>query len=419
MTSVAQSQSAIKTGAIRKGDQSVLLVSSYGKVERKLALDASRQSQSSVIGLFSRYHVGSLPSIRPGFNTEMRRYLSSVGLLKAFQSDTEEILSIVLSGRRKDDQDYGDWIVYTGTDDSSIGSKDEEEMHDQTLEGLNLMLAHCCAAPINTKRGSHAHENWLQGRPIRVIRGSEFPLGDGSSQTYMPYTGFRYDGVYKVVQYKPRKGSQGNRVWQFAMRRCDSSPAPWTKKGHRWMKRHSPPFQQDHYHKRHKYWTFMRQVIDNLQPMTGYGNAERACKYIDKMQEVDERETTRSSSSILVAQMIRSVYIPPTKLRKAIIADTINRRIWMRVCDKNYQQHVGIHDYLSFIEVALTQPEFQCLVCNNQSRHAATKSIVMDYQFLLCVAILIIACGAIITFARNALIPTLVMIVIAFIALIV
>lgn len=149
---------------------------------------------------------------------------------RAFQSDTEEILSIVLSGRRKNDQDYGDWIVYTGTDDSSINSKDDEEMHDQTLEGLNLMLAHCCAAPINTKRGSHAHENWLQGRPIRVIRGSEFPLGDGSSQTYMPYTGFRYDGVYKVVQYKPRKGSQGNRVWQFAMRRCDSSPAPWTKK---------------------------------------------------------------------------------------------------------------------------------------------------------------------------------------------
>lgn len=142
---------------------------------------------------------------------------------------------------------------------------------------------------------------------------------------------------------------------------------------HRWMKRHSPPFQQDHYHKRHKYWTFMRQVIDNLQPMTGYGNAERACKYIDKMQEVDERETTRSSSSILVAQMIRSVYIPPTKLRKAIIADTINRRIWMRVCDKNYQQHVGIHDYLSFIEVALTQPEFQCLVCNNQVATCSNK----------------------------------------------
>lgn len=86
MTSVAQSQSAIKTGAIRKGDQSVLLVSSYGKVERKLALDASRQSQSSVIGLFSRNHVGSLPSIRPGFSTEMQRYLSSVGLLKYGQS---------------------------------------------------------------------------------------------------------------------------------------------------------------------------------------------------------------------------------------------------------------------------------------------------------------------------------------------
>lgn len=152
-------------------------------------------------------------------------------LYRAFhiEATTNPILSIVLSGRCMDDEDYGDWIVYTGTDNND-DDDDGEQTHDQRLEGYNLMLAKCCAAPINAKRGSHAHEYWLQGTPIRVIRGSGSVRLLGSSQTYMPCRGFRYDGIYKVVQYKPRRGLQGNIVWQFALRRCDPSPAPWTKK---------------------------------------------------------------------------------------------------------------------------------------------------------------------------------------------
>lgn len=155
-------------------------------------------------------------------------------MYRAFQTEatatTNPILSILLTGRCEDDQDYGDWIVYTGTDHND-DVNNEQTTYDQKLEGYNLMLAKCCAAPINAKRGSHAHEYWLQGTPIRVIRGSgSVRLPGGPTQTYMPCRGFRYDGVYKVVQYKPRRGIQGNIVWQFALRRCDPSPTPWTMK---------------------------------------------------------------------------------------------------------------------------------------------------------------------------------------------
>ncbi|KAI7882036.1 hypothetical protein K492DRAFT_224601 [Lichtheimia hyalospora FSU 10163] len=224
---MTESRFAIKPGVIPQGDH-CLLVSSYGKMERLLALDQVRQSQSPVIGLFSRNHVGALPSIRVGFNTDMQRFLSTVGLHKTFHQGA--ILSIVLSGRCKNDQDYGNWIVYTGTD-NNVNIVNEEQTHDQTLKGYNLMLAQCCAAPVNAKEGSHANEHWLQGTPIRVIRGSgSVRHHESRQQKYMPYKGFRYDGIYKVVEYKPRKGTHGNIVWQFALRRCDSSPAPWTKK---------------------------------------------------------------------------------------------------------------------------------------------------------------------------------------------
>lgn len=136
---------------------------------------------------------------------------------------------------------------------------------------------------------------------------------------------------------------------------------------HRSMIRHCPPFQHDDWEKRYQYWMFMRRVIDNLQPVIGYyGGQEQAIEYNYDMQRMDQRQTIGSCSSIMKSQMIHAVYVPPRRLQDAIIADAINRRIWMRVCDQEYQQRVGIQDYLSFIEVALTQPEFQCLLCNEK-----------------------------------------------------
>ncbi|KAJ8663305.1 hypothetical protein O0I10_000544 [Lichtheimia ornata] len=133
------------------------------------------------------------------------------------------------------------------------------------------------------------------------------------------------------------------------------------------MARHCPVFQHEDWEKRYQYWILMRRVIDNLQPTIGYyGEQGQAIEYSDGMRRMDEQQTIGSSSSIMESQMIRAVYIPPRRLQNAIIADAINRRIWMRVCDQTYQQSVGIQDYLSFIEVALTQPEFQCLLCNEK-----------------------------------------------------
>ena len=43
---------------------------------------------------------------------------------------------------------------------------------------------------------------------------------------------FRYNGIYKVVQHYPVI-RRGLKVWTFALRRDDDSPAPWTTEGKR------------------------------------------------------------------------------------------------------------------------------------------------------------------------------------------
>lgn len=42
---------------------------------------------------------------------------------------------------------------------------------------------------------------------------------------------FRYDGLYKVVEYFPETGKSGFNVWRYRLKRDDPTPAPWTKEG--------------------------------------------------------------------------------------------------------------------------------------------------------------------------------------------
>ncbi len=88
------------------------------------------------------------------------------------QRDGARAESIVLSGGYRDDEDYGDVIIYTGQGGQSNGV----QVRDQEIERGNKALI----------KAEH------DGVPIRVIRGYK---GDPK---FSPTSGFRYDGLYEV-----------------------------------------------------------------------------------------------------------------------------------------------------------------------------------------------------------------------------
>ena len=99
----------------------------------------------------------------------------------------------MLNGGYEDDKDALSEIVYTGHggNDPNTG----QQVADQTLTGTNLSLVRSC--------------DW--GRPVRVVRGWREPGGLG------PRAGYRYDGLYRVVDYREERGKSGHKIWRFRL----------------------------------------------------------------------------------------------------------------------------------------------------------------------------------------------------------
>lgn len=102
--------------------------------------------------------------------------------------------SIVLNGGYKDDKDFGDRIIYTG-----MGGQDTK--HNQVVDQE-------WAIPANAALRRNAH----QGLPVRVIRGWR------ARNSISPSTGFRYDGLYRVVEARLAKSTDGPIVCQIRPR---------------------------------------------------------------------------------------------------------------------------------------------------------------------------------------------------------
>ena len=138
--------------------------------------------------------------------------------------------SIVMSGGYEDDEDRGDEIVYTG---SGACDKNGVITGNQSFTRHNLgITVNCVAYEHKCKKagpGEHACEEclkrWRYGRPIRVIR------GDRLKSPYAPKVGYRYDGIYRVVDYWAQKGKSGYTVCKFLLRRDDTEDSPWTLNG--------------------------------------------------------------------------------------------------------------------------------------------------------------------------------------------
>ena len=141
---------------------------------------------------------GHISGVPVGSTFENRTELSKSGVHRPVQagisgSQYEGADSIVLSGGYEDDFDKGDIIVYTGHggNDPRTG----EQIDHQTYDRGNYALA------ISQK----------EGYPVRLVRGAH------SGNPYAPTSGYRYDGLYRVVSHWCETGKSGFNIWRFRL----------------------------------------------------------------------------------------------------------------------------------------------------------------------------------------------------------
>ncbi|KAL8456899.1 hypothetical protein ACS0TY_034943 [Phlomoides rotata] len=118
--------------------------------------------------------------------------------------------SVVISGGYEDDEDHGEWFIYTGSGGRDLkGNKrtNKEQSFDQEFKDSNQALRVSCE----------------KGYPVRVVRSEK-----DKRSSYAPEKGYRYDGVYRIEKCWRKAGIQGFLVCRYMFVRCDNEPAPWT-----------------------------------------------------------------------------------------------------------------------------------------------------------------------------------------------
>ncbi|KAL0415529.1 UNVERIFIED_CONTAM: E3 ubiquitin-protein ligase ORTHRUS 2 [Sesamum latifolium] len=122
--------------------------------------------------------------------------------------------SIVISGGYEDDEDHGEWFIYTGSGGRDLsGNKrtNKEQSFDQEFKEKNQALRVSCD----------------KGYPVRVVRSEK-----DKRSPYAPEKGYRYDGIYRIEKCWRKAGKQGFKVCRYLFVRCDNEPAPWTSDEH-------------------------------------------------------------------------------------------------------------------------------------------------------------------------------------------
>lgn len=160
------------------------------------------------------YFFGELPGHPVGSTYSGRKEAMHAGLHDNWVpgisgTPTQGADCIALNRGYVDDEDHGDWILYTGAGGNDPASK--RQIADQSISH------HHNAALV------YSEEN---GLPVRVLRG---PKGE---KPYAPTSGYRYDGLYQVTRHWAETGRDGYRIWRFHLVRLTPEEArPWTPEG--------------------------------------------------------------------------------------------------------------------------------------------------------------------------------------------
>ncbi|OMO57876.1 Zinc finger, RING-type [Corchorus capsularis] len=132
--------------------------------------------------------------------------------------------SVALSGGYEDDEDHGEWFLYTGSGGRDLsGNKrtNKAQSFDQKFDKMNEALRVSCK----------------NGYPVRVVRSHK-----EKRSAYAPAEKVvRYDGVYRIEKCWRKAGKQGFKVCRYLFVRCDNEPAPWTSDEHGDRPRPLPP----------------------------------------------------------------------------------------------------------------------------------------------------------------------------------
>lgn len=114
--------------------------------------------------------------------------------------------SIVVSGGYVDDEDHGDWIIYTG--------------HGGNNPSSGRQIAH---QSIDSPGNAGLITSRAEGLPVRVIRGKH--VGSG----YAPTNGYVYAGLFEVTDYWIRDGRDGFDIVRFKLERLPEQAALVTR----------------------------------------------------------------------------------------------------------------------------------------------------------------------------------------------
>eukprot|EP01117_Protostelium_nocturnum_P014066 TRINITY_DN5313_c0_g2_i4.p1 TRINITY_DN5313_c0_g2~~TRINITY_DN5313_c0_g2_i4.p1 ORF type:complete len:892 (-),score=275.71 TRINITY_DN5313_c0_g2_i4:9-2684(-) len=187
-------------------------------------------------------HFGKIPGVPVGSYFPYRIFASEAGVHRPTMGGIhgQEKLgafSVCLSGGYEDDEDHGDWFIYTGSGGRDLKSKNRRtapQTSDQQLKSFNLALTvscygkkKSCKSCSEDKMCEDCRENWRNGKEIRVLRGYKF----AKVSKFAPKEGFRYDGIYKIEDWWFETGISGFKVIKYRFRRDDDEPAPWTQEG--------------------------------------------------------------------------------------------------------------------------------------------------------------------------------------------
>jgi len=134
---------------------------------------------------------GDADGIKIGEIFPSRKELANAGIHKPTQAGISGSAqsgadSIVVSGGYEDDEDMGGVIIYTGEGGRDLSTG--KQIADQDLTGRNLALS----------------KNSITGQPVRVVR-------------KIPKEGYRYDGLFRVVDYSFTTGKSGYGIYRFRL----------------------------------------------------------------------------------------------------------------------------------------------------------------------------------------------------------